>query len=241
MDVLETVRDLSILGTALIAIYGIDSWRRESITRKKTELAEAALALFYEAEDAIRMIRYPGSYGSEGSTRKPGPNENLRQKEARDTAHVLIERYLNCKKLFNRIHSIRYRFTVQFGKESTEPFDELHKLVRILIDSARRLAEIWAKAPGNIPQEDREKHDYWREKYEAIFWEESKDDEINLSLKSIIRRIENTCCSIILPKPTVHSFIKYPLGKISELIRKKMRTTSKPEFCKAPMGRVPGK
>ena len=170
MDVLGTMRDLFILGTAVIAIYGIDSWRRESRSKKQIELAEETLTLFYEAEDAIKVIRYPGSYGSEGSTRKSSPCEDLKQKEARDRAYVLIGKYLRHKELFNRIHAMRYRFMAQFGKESAKPFDELHKLVRGLLLSAKRLAEIWANDTSNIPQEAREEHDYRREQYEAIFW-----------------------------------------------------------------------
>jgi len=161
---------LFILGTAVIAIYGIDSWRRESRSKKQIELAEETLTLFYEAEDAIKVIRYPGSYGSEGSTRKSSPCEDLKQKEARDRAYVLIGKYLRHKELFNRIHAMRYRFMAQFGKESAKPFDELHKLVRGLLLSAKRLAEIWADDVCDIPQEAREEHDYRREQYEAIFW-----------------------------------------------------------------------
>ena len=220
MDVLGTMRDLFILGTAVIAIYGIDSWRRESRSKKQIELAEETLTLFYEAEDAIKVIRYPGSYGSEGSTRKSSPIEDLQQKEARDRAYVLIGKYLKHKEVFNRIHAMRYRFMAQFGKESAKPFGELHKLVRGLLLSAKRLADIWANDASNIPQAAREEHDYRRQQYEAIFWEKSEDDEVNSSLTSIIKQMEDTCHFIILPKDTVCSFI-YPIDKLSELIKKK--------------------
>ena len=46
MDMLATIRDLSILGAALAAIYGVESWRRESRAKKKTELAEETLNPF---------------------------------------------------------------------------------------------------------------------------------------------------------------------------------------------------
>jgi len=217
MDMLETIRDLSILGAALAAIYGLGSWRRESRETKKTELAEETLTLFYEAEDAIKMIRYPGSYGSPGSTRKPGINENPKQKEARDSAYVLIDRYLKFKKLFNKIHSIRHRFAAQYGKESTEPFDELHKLIKGILSSAMRLSEIWAKDEDGIPQEELEKYYYMRERYEAIFWEGSEDDDVNKIVKSIIAKIENTCSFTIPFKVRAYSFIKLAVNKLRDL------------------------
>jgi hypothetical protein len=108
----------------------------------------------------------------------------------------------------------------QFGKESAKPFDELHKLVKGLLFSAKRLAEIWANDVSDIPQEAREEHDYRRQQYEAIFWEKSEDDEVNSSLTSIIKRIEDTCFFIISPNGTVYSFT-YTLNKLSELIKKR--------------------
>ncbi len=221
MNVLETMRDLFIFGTAVIAIYGIDSWRRGSSAKKQIELAEETLGLFYEAEDVIRVIRYPGSYGGESSTRKYSESDDLKQKEARDKAYVLIRRYLKYKEIFNTIHSMRYRFMVMFGKQSAEPFDELHKLVKGILLSARRLAEIWAIDSSNIPQVDLEKHEYRQDQYEAIIWEESEDDEVNAKLKAIIKRIEDTCRFIIISRGTAYSFIKYKLDKLSELIKKK--------------------
>jgi hypothetical protein len=261
MDVLETIRDLSILGTALVVIYGITSWRWESKAKKKRELAEETLTLFYEAEDALKIIRYPGSYGIQGSTRKPSLNENLRQKEARDTAYILVDRYLKFKKLFNRIHSMRHRFAVQFGKQSAEPFDELHKLVRNILSSAMRLAEIWAKDEDDIPQEEREKYYYRRERYESIFWEGSEDDDVNKIFKSIITRMENTCSFTIPFKVRAYSFIKLALDKLRDLSRtlvwnarsgctrvgagfanrKKVMATSRPEPRKTMLGRLHGK
>lgn len=217
MDMLATIRDLSILGAALAAIYGVESWRRESRAKKKTELAEETLTLFYEAEDAIKMIRYPGSYGSPGSTRKPGLNENPKQRDARDSAYVLIDRYQKFKKLFNKIHSMRHRFAAQYGKESAEPFDELNKLIKGILSSAMRLSEIWAKDEDGIPQEEREKYYYMRERYEAIFWEGSEDDDVNKIVRSIVAKIENTCSFTIPFKVRAYSFIKLTIGKLRNL------------------------
>ena len=73
---------------------------------------------------------------------------------------------------------------------------------------------------SNIPQVDLEKHEYRQDQYEAIIWEESEDDEVNSSLTSIIKRIEDTCLLIISPNNTVYSFT-YALNKLSELIKKK--------------------
>jgi len=221
MDLLGTIRDLSILGAAMIAIYATGSWRRELKAKKQIELAEETLTLFYEAADAIRVIRYPGSYGSETSSRISSQSEDLKRKEAHDKAFVLIRRYLKYKDVFNSIHSMRYRFMVQFGKESAEPFDKLHRLVKGLLYSARRLAEIWTKDSTDFQHGAEEKYAYTQEQYEAIFWEKSEDDEVNSGLNSIIRRIEDTCRFIILSNSTSRLFHSYSLPKLVDLVKKK--------------------
>jgi hypothetical protein len=47
----------------LLAVYGVDSWRREHPGKRRIELAEDTLALFYEAVDAIRHIRHRSRQG----------------------------------------------------------------------------------------------------------------------------------------------------------------------------------
>jgi hypothetical protein len=91
MSYSEFLKDLSIIVASCTAIYGIGSWRREYVGKKRAELAEEALCHFYEARDAIQHIRNPFSRGGEGSTRKADENETPEQKEAFDRAYVLPE------------------------------------------------------------------------------------------------------------------------------------------------------
>ena len=65
MDWLDGLQQVSLLVGIWVAIYGIDSWRREHTGKRQIELAEDALALFYEAADAIQNIRHPASFGHE--------------------------------------------------------------------------------------------------------------------------------------------------------------------------------
>ena len=61
METISLLRDLSLLIGIWVAIYGIDSWRREHKGKREIELAEDVLALFYEARDAIKYMRFPFS------------------------------------------------------------------------------------------------------------------------------------------------------------------------------------
>lgn len=56
------IRNVLVIIASIVAIYGIRAWRREFIGKRKIELAEEVLALFYETRDIIRYIRDPGGF-----------------------------------------------------------------------------------------------------------------------------------------------------------------------------------
>src|SRR5215208_1238747 len=116
-DAVELIQYLSVIAASIVAILGVRSWYSEFIGKRRVELAEEVLALFYQARDIVAEMRAPFSSGGEGQTRKPGPNESSRDKEALDSAFVLIERYVRHSEQFSRIQALRYRFMATFGKE----------------------------------------------------------------------------------------------------------------------------
>jgi hypothetical protein len=126
---LDIGRTAAILVASGAAIYGINSWRRELKGKKRYELAEETLALFYKAKDIIHAIRSPFGNVDEGKTRTPAPNENPELKMARDQAYVLWERYLRHEETFNNIQALRYRFLAIFGRDAAKPFDYLNAIV----------------------------------------------------------------------------------------------------------------
>jgi len=75
MAIISFLRDLSLLIGIWVAIYGIDSWRREHKGRREIELAEDVLTLFYEARDVIKYLRHFIGYSHEYSGIEKSPNE----------------------------------------------------------------------------------------------------------------------------------------------------------------------
>ena len=117
MDFSELFKNISLIIASGAVIYGVNAWRREFIGRRRIELAEEALVLFYEAKDALRWIRSPGGFVGEGQTRKPRENETPEEKEIFDHAYIVIERYNKQQELFNKIHAMRYRYMAKFGTQ----------------------------------------------------------------------------------------------------------------------------
>jgi len=101
--------------------------------------------LFYEGRDAIRHIRNPFAHGGEGKTRKAGDAETPEQKEAYDKAYVVFERFNTHIELFNKLHSMRYRFMTQFGAESGKPFEDFKKITNKILVSLKNKRRFFGK------------------------------------------------------------------------------------------------
>lgn len=183
MDAVKILESIAVIFASLIAsgtvIYGVKAWRREYIGKRKIELAEEVLALFYEARDVISYIRNPFSFGGEGSTRNAAPNESPEEKQINDNAFVVFERYNKRQDLFNKLYSMRYRYMAQFGENSAKPFDELRKIVNEIFSSSRRLSHYWKQQGRRQWKSDAEfkKHLNEMQKHEAVFWEKSSDED----------------------------------------------------------------
>ena len=213
METIAILKELSLLIGIWVAIYGIDSWRREHKGKRQMELAEETLALFYEARDVIAYIRNIFSYSSETEGIEQGENESEERFEARKQASVVFKRYNERQELFNKIHSMRYRFMAQIGKEKAEPFDELRKIVNEIFVSARMLSQLWSRRHFRT-QEQEDKHYESIERHEAIFYEGiEEEDPIIPHINKLVDEIEITCKAIISGKGTLHGFLNRPLKR----------------------------
>jgi hypothetical protein len=204
MNVANILESISVILASLVAsgavVYGVNAWRREYVGKRKIELAEEVLALFYEAQDVIRQIRSPFGSVGEGSTRNPSPNESQEEKQINDKAYVAFERYYKRQDLFNKLYSMRCRYTTHFGKDSAKPFNDLSKIVNEILTSARVLTFYWMDQ-GHRQWENNEefqKHLKEMHKHEAVFWEMSADeDTITPRVNMVISDIEAQARSII--------------------------------------------
>ena len=212
---IETLENISVIVAAISVIYGIGAWRREYVGKHQIDLAEEVLELFYEAKDLISMIRNPGSTGDEGKTRKPQEGETPEEKELRDRAYIVFERYLDNKEVFNKIHAKRYRFLARFGPEAGNPFDALRKILSEIFIAARLLPDYWLRQ-GKVQRTEARRQEDLKKMYElqGKFWEGSEDpDPINPKVGQIISEIESICRPIIDRKGFMETFIDWIKGK----------------------------
>lgn len=209
MDWTEVLKHISVLIAAWVAIYGIDSWRREHSGKRRLELAEDALSLFYEASDVINYIRSPMSFSSETADIERNARETDAEFDARRNASVVFKRYNEHQELFNKLHAMRYRFMAQIGKDQAKPFDDLRGIVNEIIGAARVLMRLW---PHDHFRTDEQwnQHRKQIEKYEAIFWSGlEEDDPIRPKVNTVISEIESACQAVIAGKGTLHGVLNW--------------------------------
>jgi len=211
MELILTIKDISLLIGIWVAIYSIDSWRREHTGKRQIELAEETLGLFYQARDAIAYIRFPANFDGETSNIEPEEKETENEFKARINANVVFTRYNEHRELFNKIHSMRYRFMAQIGKGDAKQFEELRSILNEIFLSAQILAKLWPRDHFKTDAQWRSYHSHVR-KHEAIFWDcMNVDDEINNKLDQVIREMEYICKNIISGQGTIFHVLNRPI------------------------------
>lgn len=210
MDYIVTIKEISLLLGIWVAIYGIDSWRREHKGKRQIELAEETLALFYEAKDAISFIRNPVSYESETKNVEKFADESQSEYSARKSASIVFVRYKQYSELFSKIKSIRYRFMAQIGTIEAEPFIQLNEITNEIFVSAKMLGRLWGRNRSGVILNEKKREELYDkiDKYEQIFWEDyGEDDPIKSKIEQTIETIESVCNNIIVGKGSLYSLI----------------------------------
>ncbi|WP_228235727.1 hypothetical protein [Allomuricauda sp. M10] len=198
----EILKSLSIIIASSVAIYGINSWRREVKWKRKYELAEEVLSLFYEVQETISIIRSPLGYVNEGSSRKRMENEKPEDTEILDRAYTVIERFEKNKEPFFKLRAMKYRFITVFGRESESPFNEIVKLTNKIMTVSNFLGRRYWRDQGRrkFTDEQFQKHLDKMEEYEAVIWEGYEDDKIKSQLDNIVLQIEKICNTVLKKK-----------------------------------------
>lgn len=179
-------------------VWGVSAWKREFIGKRRVELAQSVLSLFYEAETAIQDIRNPCSFGDEEKAITPAENDREECVRLRESANVVFDRYQKREKLFAELRSMKYQIMATFGKTYGEPFDEISKVLNKIFWSARMLGtKYWPTQ--NLPSmnkhlSDKQFKEHLSEmhRHETVFWSLNEDgDEISFIVSQAVNKIES--------------------------------------------------
>jgi hypothetical protein len=196
----KIIETIAVIIAAVVAIYGISSWRREAKWKRKYELAEEVLSCLYEISETFDMMRNPCGYVGEGKTRKRRDGESQEESDILDKAYVLVERYEKNKEPFIKLQSLKYQFMALYGNETKEYFNEIMQLRNQLFHASHMLGTRYWKDQGRrkMTEQQEKQHLGKMDKFERLFWSDFEEkDEFNESMDSCINKIEKRCWEII--------------------------------------------
>jgi hypothetical protein len=189
---LSVVTTVTVVIGALVACRGINSWRNEMVGRRRAEIAEETLALFYEAQRILEHARMPLTFEGEGKTRprKPSEEDPSSTTSYLDSLFVPVERTNKFAEFWGKFDSQKYRFRALFGSE--QPFLDLAATRNTVVFSAHRLIEMHRERyDGDSMTPDRKRLKIQWE--EAIGWTLGERDEKKAEIKRAVVEIEKIC------------------------------------------------
>lgn len=185
------IASTSTLLAALTFLAGVTAWKREYIGRRRLELSESVLVLFYRAEGAIQAMRNPLSSTAEGAARKRSADETPSESGPLDSAYVLIKRFQDQRELFAELRAARFRYMAVFGKSAAAPFDEIEHVLAELVTSAEMLGRHYWPMLGLDSMEPEERGEM--QKHQENFWRGlASPDPVDAKVAAAVAKVEAT-------------------------------------------------
>jgi len=192
MDWVETtaivVQAFAVAAAGYAAWRGLTTWRHEMTARRRAELAEHTMAMFYEARDLIAWARFPGCFGDEGSSRERQSNETEDEARYKNTLYVPMERLSRQAEFWGRFEAGRYPFMAVFGEEAAKPFNTVRQIGNRVSISARMLMQTYGRAKEERKQQQQQR------KWEGDIWAGSSEkDALASQIDNAVSTMEKTC------------------------------------------------
>jgi hypothetical protein len=135
--VIENGVAIASLAGVAIAVYEVESWKREYTFKRNSELLEDAKYLFYQAEHAITYLRngFILSHELQGFEFPPELEDGY-SKELYKYTYTIRKRFDEKQHIFDKLDAIEPRFRARFGNESITPFGSMKEKVKELLLAA---------------------------------------------------------------------------------------------------------
>lgn len=192
--ILEILKSFGVIIASAVAIWGINSWRREAKWKRKYELAEEVLACIYESYYAIKAIRSPGGHQDEGNSRSKSINETPDETKIYNQAYVVYERYERNKKPFEKLYSLKFRFIALYGRQYEIHFNQFSIALNKIFFAADQNASIRLGYYGDDRQENNK---IMFENRKILYGSFTKKDAFEEEVESAIKAIEDKCREVI--------------------------------------------
>jgi hypothetical protein len=166
--------------------------REQLVYKRQFELGESVLADAYRFRDLVRDARNPGSFGGEGTTRKPEKPESEDVKETRDMYYVPVERLRRGRDFFAGFFAKQFVATAQFGPQAKQSFDIFTQVInRIMLASGMLSTMVDQPSLGDHKVKDELLDDLWAGRAQAL----GREDKIEVQIEQAVTTLQTICRS----------------------------------------------
>jgi hypothetical protein len=199
LAIMGTLATFAVIVASGVAVSGIRAWRKETVGKRKIELAEETLEKFYAARDWIQFARHPYAPAGAGQSRPQVEDEDPARTARANAFYVAAERLNQKAELFSRLSTLRYLMRVYFGDKADRPFSNIAAVRNEVVLASHSLAERalrgeWGQlitgadgAVGRPRVEEELEQTIWG------LWGEPDKDKITRKLNEAVEQIENIC------------------------------------------------
>ena len=185
----DYIQAVSVAVAAGFTVWGVNSWRRETIGKRKTEVSEQAIVAASRVQSALEYVRNPFGHMGEGSSRERNDDESVEISKELDQAFVPIERLNKFKEEFSQLISARNLCRAYFGENSIKPFNELLEVRSEIFNSARIMS---LQASGHTKLENKSYAEC-----KKVIWRLGEDDEISKKINKAVLEVERLCAEYL--------------------------------------------
>ena len=193
LKAIDALDGVALLIASIVALYGISAWKREHVGKKRIELAEEVLELFYKVREIIQDARNDLAWSDDlAPSREQQEGETAEEKRTRDYAHAYMYRYSIRQETFDQLEAKRHRFIVYF-QSARQPFKDLARIIGRVRGAVRTLARLEGRSTKHLDAKAREKSDAYIQEAHEIIWDHGEDDQITTDLNRVVGEIEAIC------------------------------------------------
>lgn len=190
-DYAQSFEAMAACVTAIVAWWGVGSWRRDLTAGRRATVAEETLTMFYRGRDILTWVRAPGSYADEGNTRTSDSTEDRETRGVLNAYYVPIERLHREAEFWSRFDSARYPFMAVFGGDAASPFEKIRSIRSQILGSSIWLIRTKKRLANKIESADlRTKIE---EREDQIWWSGNEIDTMKEKIDKLVSEIEEIC------------------------------------------------
>lgn len=163
---------IGTIGFLVVAWEGVDTWRTQTVVKRRVELAEGVLKAIYEARDAVNFIRFPTS-----RLYRPG---DIDEEEWRKSYLNPLYRIQYTTDKFSLLEQLEFECKIVFPDTTLDIFRELIKIrndLRVNAYAIQRYHVLDPELKKKRPSDIESQHPGYEKKLDSL-WKQCEESEV---------------------------------------------------------------